>query len=119
MVFNYSNVYSKMAWKDLYAKMLCTKQQTDMFRMIPFCIILYVEEHILKCGGIESWDLRLKFFVFLNLIHVCLLTVNMYNFLSKKKEISKYFPTSFYHYCLHYSHCLELFFLSCLKGVQS
>lgn len=65
MDFNYSNVYSKMAWKDLHAKMLCKKQQADMFRMIPFCIILYVEEHILKCGGIESWGFRLKFLFFL------------------------------------------------------
>lgn len=84
VVFNRSNVYSELAWKDIHAKMLCKKQEADMFRMIPFCIILYVKEHILKCGGIEWWGFRLNFFVFLTIIHVCLLTINMYHFWGKK-----------------------------------
>lgn len=58
-----------------------------MFRMIPFYIILYVEEHILKCGGIEWWDFRLNFF-FLTIIHVFPLKMKMYHFRSKKDTSS-------------------------------
>ena len=60
--------------------------------MIPFHIILYVEEHTLKCGGIEWWDFRLHTF-FLK-IHVFPLTVNTYHFWSKKDK-SSIFPYLF------------------------
>lgn len=58
----------------------------DMYRKIPFCIVLCVKERTLKCAGIEGWDFRLIFF--LATIHVFPFTMNMYCFQSKKDKSS-------------------------------
>lgn len=51
-----------------------------MFRMIHFVLSNMWKSILLKCGRIEWWDFRLKFFFFLVIIHIIPLTMNIYHF---------------------------------------